>query len=140
MSTAAPVIQDDLGASVTELQLIVNVFVVALSTGMVTAGRLADGHGRRKVLYAGAAVFGVASLFAGLAGTAEWLILFRFLQGAACAVLYTSTGALVSAIFPRTSAARPSAASTGSTASAWRWAPSWAASSSGRWAGPGSSG
>ncbi|URN16633.1 MFS transporter [Streptomyces sudanensis] len=100
MSTAAPVIQDDLGASVTELQLIVNVFVVALSTGMVTAGRLADGHGRRKVLYAGAAVFGVASLFAGLAGTAEWLILFRFLQGAACAVLYTSTGALVSAIFP----------------------------------------
>jgi EmrB/QacA subfamily drug resistance transporter len=100
VSTAAPVIQDDLGATVTELQLIVNVFVVALSTGMVTMGRLADSHGRRKVLYTGAAVFCAASLGAGFAAVPEWLIAFRFLQGAACAVLYTATGALVTAIFP----------------------------------------
>ncbi|GGQ09834.1 MFS transporter [Streptomyces roseolilacinus] len=100
VSTAAPVIQDDLGATVTELQLIVNVFVVALSTGMVTMGRLADSHGRRKVLYTGAAVFCAASLGAGFATVPEWLIAFRFLQGAACAVLYTATGALVTAIFP----------------------------------------
>ncbi|MFJ3159769.1 MFS transporter [Streptomyces kanasensis] len=100
VSTAAPVIQDDLGATVTELQLIVNVFIVALSTGMVTTGRLADSHGRRKVLYTGAVVFGAASLGAGCAATPEWLIAFRFLQGTACAVLYTATGALITAIFP----------------------------------------
>ncbi|MFG3003311.1 MFS transporter [Streptomyces calvus] len=100
VSTAAPVIQEELGATVTELQLIVNVFVVALSTGMVTAGRLADSHGRRRVLYIGAVIFGLASLGAGFATTPEWLITFRFVQGAACAALYTATGALVSAIFP----------------------------------------
>ncbi|MFF6994742.1 MFS transporter [Streptomyces sp. NPDC008313] len=100
VSTAAPVIQDELGATVTELQLIVNIFIVALSTGMVTAGRLADSHGRRKVLFAGAVVFGLASLCAGFAATPQWLMVFRFLQGAACAVLYTATGALVTAIFP----------------------------------------
>ncbi|GAA4687678.1 MFS transporter [Streptomyces chumphonensis] len=100
VSTAAPVIQDEIGATVTELQLVVNVFVVALATGMVTAGRLADGHGRRRVLLAGAVLFGIASLLAGFAPSAPWLIVFRFLQGAACAVLYTATGALVSAIFP----------------------------------------
>ncbi|UQS29638.1 MFS transporter [Streptomyces fradiae] len=100
VSTVAPVVQQDLGATVTELQLIVNAFVVALSTGMVAAGRLADGHGRRKVLYAGAVVFAAASLGAGCAPTPGWLIAARFLQGAACAVLYTATGALVAAIFP----------------------------------------
>ncbi|WP_234440544.1 MFS transporter [Streptomyces rimosus] len=100
VSTAAPVIQDDLGATVTELQLIVNVFVVALSTGMVATGRFSDSHGRRKVLYIGAVVFALASLCAGCATTAPWLIAFRFCQGAACAILYTATGALVSAIFP----------------------------------------
>ncbi|MFI6415415.1 MFS transporter [Streptomyces sp. NPDC050585] len=100
VSTAAPVIQADLGATVTELQLIVNVFIVALATGMVTTGRLADAHGRRRALYAGAAVFGAASLGAGFASGPEWLIAFRFLQGAACAVLYTATGALVSTVFP----------------------------------------
>ncbi|WP_052229978.1 MFS transporter [Streptomyces sp. CT34] len=100
VNTAAPDIQRDMGATVTELQLIVNVFVVALSMFMVTMGRLADRHGRRRVLYSGTAVFGIASLAAGFAGDVRMLIVCRFVQGAACAVLYTSTGALVADTFP----------------------------------------
>ncbi|SHN33729.1 drug resistance transporter, EmrB/QacA subfamily [Streptomyces yunnanensis] len=100
VNTAAPAVQRDMGATVTELQLIVNVFIVALSMFMVTMGRLADRYGRRRVLYTGTAVFGVASLAAGFAGDVRTLILCRFVQGAACAVLYTSTGALVSDTFP----------------------------------------
>ncbi len=100
VNTAAPQIQADLGASVTDLQLVVNIFVVALSMFMVTMGRLADRHGRRRVLYIGTVVFGLASLGAGLAPGTGWLIAFRFLQGAAGAVLYTSTGAIVQNAFP----------------------------------------
>ncbi|WP_438487264.1 MFS transporter [Streptomyces sp. S186] len=100
VNTAAPAVQRDMGATVTELQLIVNIFIVALSMFTVTMGRLADHHGRRRVLYTGTAVFGVASLAAGFAGDVRVLILCRFVQGAACAVLYTSTGALVSDTFP----------------------------------------
>ncbi|MFK0293607.1 MFS transporter [Streptomyces sp. NPDC090442] len=100
VNTAAPAIQRDMGATVTELQLIVNVFIVALSMFMVTMGRLADSHGRRRVLYTGTAVFGLASLAAGCAADVRMLIVCRFVQGAACAVLYTSTGALVSDTFP----------------------------------------
>ncbi|MFH9656797.1 MFS transporter [Streptomyces sp. NPDC017248] len=100
VNTAAPRIQADLGASVAELQLIVNMFIVALSMFMVAMGRLADAHGRRRVLYAGTVVFGLASLGAGLAPDIGWLIVFRFLQGAACAILYTSTGAIVQNAFP----------------------------------------
>ncbi|MCC3769352.1 MFS transporter [Streptomyces sp. UNOC14_S4] len=100
VNTAAPQIQADLGASVTDLQLIVNMFIVALSMFMVTMGRLADTYGRRRVLYAGTVLFGLASLGAGLASSTGWLIAFRFLQGAAGAVLYTSTGAIVQNAFP----------------------------------------
>ncbi|MEV4436607.1 MFS transporter [Streptomyces sp. NPDC049585] len=100
VNTAAPQIQADLGASVTDLQLIVNIFIVALPMFMVTMGRLADTYGRRRVLYTGTVVFGLASLGAGLAPTTGWLIAFRFVQGAAGAILYTSTGAIVQNAFP----------------------------------------
>ncbi|MFJ2738340.1 MFS transporter [Streptomyces sp. NPDC087440] len=100
VNTAAPRIQTELGASVTDLQLIVNVFIVALSMFMVTMGRLADSYGRRRILYIGAVVFGLASLGAGFSASTGWLIAFRFLQGAAGAILYTSTGAIVQNAFP----------------------------------------
>lgn len=106
VNTAAPRIQADLGASVTDLQLIVNMFIVALSMFMVTMGRLADIYGRRRVLYAGTVVFGLASLMAGLAPSTGWLIAARFLQGAAGAVLYTSTGAIVQHAFPESQRGR----------------------------------
>ncbi|POX37958.1 MFS transporter [Streptomyces sp. Ru73] len=106
VNTAAPRIQADLGASVTDLQLIVNIFLVALSMFMVTMGRLADTHGRRRVLFAGTAVFGLASLAAGLAPSTGWLIAARFVQGAAGAVLYTSTGAIVQNAFPESQRGR----------------------------------
>ncbi|WP_411128812.1 MFS transporter [Streptomyces sp. x-19] len=106
VNTAAPQIQKDLGASVTDLQLIVNMFIVALSMFMVTMGRLADSYGRRRVLYIGTVVFGLASLGAGFAPTTGWLIAFRFLQGAAGAILYTSTGAIVQNAFPESQRGR----------------------------------
>ena len=100
VNTAAPAIGRELGASVTQLQLVVNIFVVALSMFMVTAGRLSDIIGRRTILYIGAALFGLASLGAGFAPNTAMLMVFRFIQGAACAVLYTSSSTIVAGAFP----------------------------------------
>ncbi|RKT54597.1 MFS transporter [Saccharothrix australiensis] len=100
VSTAAPEIGRDLRTTVAQTQLVVNVFVVALSAFMVAAGRLADVFGRRKVFQLGTALFGLASLGAGCATDFRLLVLFRFLQGAACAVLYTSSSTIVSDAFP----------------------------------------
>lgn len=100
VNTAIPAIQADLDASVSTVQWVITLFVVALSTCMVAAGRLADRHGRRRALYVGMALFGVASLGAGLAPGIGWLIGWRFAQGVACAVLYTASTAIVSHAFP----------------------------------------
>lgn len=99
VNTAIPSIQTGLRAGVAQSQWIVTIFLIALCSFMVVAGRLADLYGRRRVLYIGMGVFGLASLGAGLASSIELLIAFRFLQGAACAVLYTATAAIVSNAF-----------------------------------------
>lgn len=100
VNTALPDIQTGLSASVMQLQWIINIFILALSTCMVIMGRLADIYGRRLVLYSGMIVFGFSSLGAGMAPTIHWLIFFRLIQGISCAILYTASGAIVSHAFP----------------------------------------
>ncbi len=100
VNTVIPAIQSDLHATVDQSQWIVSIFLIALCAFMVVAGRLADLYGRRLLLYIGMAVFGVSSLGAGLASGIEWLNAFRFVQGMACAVLYTASTAIVSNAFP----------------------------------------
>lgn len=99
VNTALPALQADLGASVDALQWVINGFILALSSFMVLVGRLADLHGRKRVLFIGLSVFGLASLAAGLAGQIDTLIGARVIQGLACAVLYTASGAIVSSTF-----------------------------------------
>lgn len=100
VNTAIPALQAHFAASVGQVQWTVSVFVMALSTFMVAAGRLADLHGRRKALYLAMLVFALASLGAGLAPRLEVLIGWRFFQGLACAVLYTTSATLVAQAFP----------------------------------------
>lgn len=99
VNTALPALQQDLGADVDSLQWVINGFILALSSFMVLVGRLADVHGRKRVLFIGLSVFGLASLAAGLVGNIDQLIAARIVQGLACAVLYTASGAIVSSTF-----------------------------------------
>lgn len=100
VNTALPALRTEMHATVTELQWLVNIFLLALSAFMVVMGRMADLYGRRRILFAGAIGFGLSSLGAGLATQIDWLIAFRLGQGLTCAVLYTATGAIVSHAFP----------------------------------------
>lgn len=99
VNTALPALQTHLGVSVNTLQWVINGFLLAMSSFMVLVGRLADLHGRKRVLSIGLAVFGLASLVAGLAPGAGLLITARVVQGLACAVLYTASGAIVANTF-----------------------------------------
>lgn len=100
VNTTIPAIQRELAASLSRVQWVMALFVMALCAFMVSAGRLADLYGRRRVLYSGMLVFAGASLGAGLAGSIELLNVWRFVQGAACAVLYTATTSIVADAWP----------------------------------------
>jgi EmrB/QacA subfamily drug resistance transporter len=100
VNTALPAIEMDLSASMVQLQWVMNAFVLAVSVLIVTFGRLSDHIGRRLMNILGVSCFGLFSLLAGLAQTPEWLILCRFMQGAASAAIIPSALALISHAFP----------------------------------------
>ncbi|CAB3756541.1 MULTISPECIES: DHA2 family efflux MFS transporter permease subunit [Burkholderia] len=100
VNTAIPEIRSSFHADIDQVQWVVTAFVIALSSCTIPVGRLADRHGRRRVMLASMAGFGVASLGAGLAPGLVALVIWRAVQGLACAGLYTASAALVAAMFP----------------------------------------
>jgi EmrB/QacA subfamily drug resistance transporter len=99
VNTALPAIEEDLGASFTELQWVVDAYTLALAALVLTAGVLADRLGRRRVFAAGLGIFTVASLLAGLAPDPTFLNVVRALQGVGGAIMFAVSLALVAQEF-----------------------------------------
>ena len=87
VNVALPSIQRELGMPAAELQWIVTGYALAFGSLLLAGGRLADLLGRRQVLAAGLALFGIASLACGLAQWPIMLIIARIVQGAAAAMV-----------------------------------------------------
>lgn len=100
VNMALPEIQKELRVGFVELQWVMNVFVLALSIFMDNMGRFGDTFGRKPMLYLGLAIFGIASLFSGLASGGHILIVFRALQGIGIAMILPSSLAIISDTFP----------------------------------------
>lgn len=100
VNTALPSIEEDLGASFTDLQWVVDAYTLPLAALVLTAGVLADRLGRRRVFAIGLGIFSVASLLAGLAPDPTALNLARALQGVGGAVMFAVSLALVAQEFP----------------------------------------
>jgi EmrB/QacA subfamily drug resistance transporter len=88
-------------ASFQQVQWIVLAYLLAITTLIVSAGRLGDVVGRKRLLLFGIALFTVASLFCGIAPTLWLLIAARGAQGLGAAVMMALTLALVSETVPR---------------------------------------
>nr|WP_072802112.1 DHA2 family efflux MFS transporter permease subunit [Rhodococcus yunnanensis] len=99
MTSALPVIQQDLAASVGELQWFMNAYTLSFATLMLAAATLGDRWGRRRMFIGGIAVFTLASVASALATTPAMLIAARAVQGAgAAAVMPLSLTLLASAV------------------------------------------
>jgi EmrB/QacA subfamily drug resistance transporter len=99
VNVALPEIERDLGASFTDLQWVVDSYVLALAALTLMAGALADRLGRKLVFTAGLAAFTAASLFAGFATDALTLNLARSLQGIGGAAMFGTVLALIAQEF-----------------------------------------
>ena len=100
VNVALPTIQRDLGAGLPELQWIVAGYALTFAALMLTAGKLADLLGRRRVFVSGLAVFAASSLACALAPSAGFLIGARVVQGAGAALMNPATLSIISATFP----------------------------------------
>ncbi|MEM9243965.1 MAG: MFS transporter [Pseudomonadota bacterium] len=100
VNTSLTPIQQELHASITELQWIINGFGLFFVGFLVTSGRLSDLKGRRKFLYTSMIGFALASLGAGLAQSPGFLIAMRMLQGFTCSAIFPSGMAITARAFP----------------------------------------
>ncbi|MEU0129775.1 MULTISPECIES: MFS transporter [unclassified Streptomyces] len=102
LNVAIPSLTAELHASTADVQWMINAYSLVQSGLLLTAGSASDRYGRRKMLVAGLALFGVGSLVAGLAQTSGQLIAARAGMGVGGALLITTTLAVVVQIFDDT--------------------------------------
>ncbi|MEQ4718970.1 MFS transporter [Nonomuraea sp. B19D2] len=100
VNVALPAIQNDLGFTQSSLAWVVNAYLIAFGGLLLLAGRLGDLTSRRGVFLAGLAVFVLASLACGLAGSQEVLIAARFVQGVGGAMTSAVILGVIVTMFP----------------------------------------
>jgi EmrB/QacA subfamily drug resistance transporter len=100
LNVALPSLRDDLGASASELQWVVDSYLLVFAGLLLTAGSLGDRFGRKRALTAGLAIFAAASIGSALATSAEMLIATRALMGIGGALIMPSTLSIITATFP----------------------------------------
>ena len=100
-NVALPTLAQTFAASFQEVQWIVLAYLLAITTLIVSVGRLGDLTGRRRLLLAGILLFTLASLLCGLAPTLWWLIAARAMQGLGAAIMMALTIAFVGEAVPK---------------------------------------
>ena len=92
-------IQGELGASLSDLQWVIDAYALSLAALLLTAGSLADLYGRRKVFVIGTALFMVGSIACGAAQDIYVLQLSRAFQGIGGAAMFATALALIASAF-----------------------------------------
>lgn len=99
LNLAIPAIAAHFHVAATDLQWVVSGYMLAIGALMVTAGRLADIYGRRRIIVTGLVVFGVISVVCGLAPNEVFLIVARVVHGVGAALIFPVSVAVVSSTF-----------------------------------------
>jgi EmrB/QacA subfamily drug resistance transporter len=100
VNVALPVMQREVGATVDQMQWVVEAYALMLASLVLVGGALGDRMGRRRVFVAGVVWFAAASAACGLSPTPEFLVFARAAQGVGAAMLVPGSLALIGAAYP----------------------------------------
>ena len=100
VTTAIPVIRQDLDASLSSLEWTVNAYTLTFAVLLLTGAALGDRFGRRRVFAVGIGIFTLGSIAAALAPSVEALNLARAFQGLGGAIVMPLTLTILSAAVP----------------------------------------
>jgi EmrB/QacA subfamily drug resistance transporter len=99
VNVALPYIEQDLKASLADLQWVIDAYALTLAAFLLTAGTVADAVGRRRVFSIGVVVFTLGSLLCGVAQGPTFLALARAGQGVGGAIMFATSLALLAQTF-----------------------------------------
>jgi EmrB/QacA subfamily drug resistance transporter len=100
VNIAIPNMITKLHASLDGILWVINAYALVLAVLLITAGRLGDLRGQRKLFIIGVALFTAASAACGFSTTVGALIGFRAVQGVGAALLMPQTLAILTTVFP----------------------------------------
>ncbi|MFC4784434.1 DHA2 family efflux MFS transporter permease subunit [Nocardioides sp. MAHUQ-72] len=100
VSVATPAIIEDLHAGVNDVVWVTSAYLLAYAVPVLITGRLGDRFGPKRLYLTGLTVFTLASLWCGLTGTIEGLIIARVVQGLGASMITPQTMAIITRIFP----------------------------------------
>src|SRR3954469_1603854 len=100
LNVALPGIAADTGASQTQLQWIVDAYALVFAALLLPAGAIGDRYGRKPLLVAGLALFGVVSFAALFVHSPAPLIAIRAALGVAAALIMPVTLSVITSVFP----------------------------------------
>jgi EmrB/QacA subfamily drug resistance transporter len=100
LNVGLPTIREELDASSSQLQWIVDSYLLVFAGLLLAAGSLGDRFGRKRALVSGLVVFGLGSVFAAFSTDATMLIASRALMGLGAAGIMPTTLSILTNIFP----------------------------------------
>jgi len=99
VNVALPAFEWSLGANDAQLSWIVTGYTLASGISLIPAGRLGDRIGHKPVFLAGLAVFTLASLWCGLAQSADELVVARIVQGLGGGIFYPTVTSFIQVLY-----------------------------------------
>src|ERR1700728_2589653 len=100
VNVALPSIARSLHASTSGLQWVVDGYILALASLLLSSGRIGDRSGHKRVYLVGLGIFALGSGLCALATSTDALVGFRALQGVGAAIELPATLALLAGAFP----------------------------------------
>ena len=99
LNVAIPTLAREFQATASQLQWIVDSYILVFAGLLLTAGFVGDKFGRRGALMSGMVIFGVGSIAASMAGSATQLIACRALMGVGGALIMPATLSILTNVF-----------------------------------------
>lgn len=95
-----PAIGREFASSAVLLTWVSTAYSLATAVLLVPAGKLADIYGRKRLFTIGIAIYTVASVFCALAMNAPFLLAARIVQGASAALIFATSVAILTSVYP----------------------------------------
>jgi EmrB/QacA subfamily drug resistance transporter len=100
LNVALPSLQEDLAATASELQWIIDAYALVFAALLLPAGALGDRFGRKNALLLGLVIFALGSVVGGIGTNATQVIAGRVINGIGAAFVMPATLSLLTTIFP----------------------------------------
>jgi len=100
VNVAIPAMAEDLQANAIKVAWLPTLYILANVAFMLPFGKIADNYGRKKVYAIGLALNAVSALMCAISSNIDWILFWRFIQGAAGAMIFSTGVAIITSVTP----------------------------------------